>query len=230
MKINGARELQAGEEPRLRNVVEEMAIAAGVSAPRIYIMETDSMNAFATGMTPDHAAVGITRGLLEKLDRDELQSVIAHEMGHILNNDIRYATVVGVVVGMITIMSEILRRTFFFRGAGRSRGRSNGGLALIVVIASILATVAAYLVQMAISREREYLADATSVRLTRNPQGLIRALTKLTTQNVPFEEASEATQHLFIVNPFKNFGRQSSALFATHPSLDQRIERLKNLG
>lgn len=229
MKINGARELRADEELQLHNVVQEMAIAAGVAVPKIYIMETESMNAFATGMSPDTASVGITRGLLNRLDRDELQAVIAHEMGHIINFDIRYATNVGVMVGVIVIISDILRRSFFYRGRG-SRNKNQGVALVIMLVVSILAAFAAKLIQMAISREREYLADATSVRLTRNPQGLIRALTKLTNQNVPFETASQATQHLFIVNPFKQLSSRSSALMSTHPSLDQRIERLKNLG
>ena len=237
MQINGARELRPGEAPQLENVVQEIAIAAGIPPPRIFMIETESMNAFATGMSIDKACVGITRGLLDQLTRDELQAVIAHEIGHIVNVDIRYATAVGIVVGLVTLISEVMRRMLFWGGlgggAGRRRSNGKGGghglLLLLMIVFSVLAALAAVLVQMAISREREYLADATSVRLTRNPMSMISALEKLSTRNTPMEHANKAVQHLYIVNPFKQFTARSSALFSTHPSLEQRIARIKDL-
>lgn len=239
MAINGGRLLQQGEIPQLENVVKEMSIAAGIPPPQIYFIDTPSMNAFATGMTVDKASVGITRGLLERLERDELQSVIAHEIGHVINADIRYATIVGVVVGMVAIVSDLMLRTFFWGEITGRRRRSsanqnnNGGQGLLMLFAAVfalLSSVAALFVQMAISREREYLADATSVRLTRNPLSMISALEKLSTNNPRMAQAKKATQHLYIVNPFHHFTARSSALFSTHPPIESRIERLKNLG
>ena len=183
LKINQGNEAFVDDERQLHNVVEEMAIAAGVPKPRIYIVESEAMNAFATGMRREKSAIGVTRGLLNNLNRDELQGVIAHEMGHILNLDIRYATAVGVVVGLIVLLSDIALR-FLFCGGGRTRGRGrgNGGagvIVLILLVFAILSPLAAKVIQMAVSRQREFLADATSVRLTRNPHGLISALKKL---------------------------------------------------
>jgi heat shock protein HtpX len=229
LKLSGAQRLGADQEPVLHNVVAEMAIAAGLPRPRVYVIETDALNAFATGMRPQTAAVAVTRGLLDTLNRDELQGVIGHELGHIVNWDIRYATVVGVTVGLVALVSDAA-----LRGLRYSRGRSDSPYGLIAVVAlllfALLAPLAAKLVQMAISRQREFLADATSVRLTRNPLGLIGALEKLGRAARPFPGASGATQHLFIVNPFRSFGDRALALFATHPPIERRIARLRNLG
>lgn len=234
--LTGAHEAPLHREPQLHNVVEEMALAAGVPKPRVYVVETEAMNAFATGMRPHSAAIAVTRGLLQGLGRDELQGVIGHEMGHIVNWDVRYATAVGVMVGVIALVSDALLRLLRF-GAPGGRGRSGraGGPAAILVLAllvvfALLAPVAAKLVQMAISRQREFMADATSVRLTRNPLGLIHALEKLSAGATTFPGVSRATQHLFIVNPLRNFGERASALLATHPPVDRRISRLRNLG
>jgi heat shock protein HtpX len=229
LKLSGAERVSAEQEPVLHNVVAEMAIAAGIPRPRVYLIETDALNAFATGMRPQTAAVAVTRGLLDTLSRDELQGVIGHEFGHIVNWDIRYATVVGVTVGLVALVSDAA-----LRGLRYSRGRSNSPYGVIAVVAlllfALLAPLAAKLVQMAISRQREFLADATSVRLTRNPLGLIGALEKLGRAARPFPGASGATQHLFIVNPFRSFGDKALALFATHPPIERRIARLRNLG
>jgi heat shock protein HtpX len=229
LKLSGAQRVGSGEEPVLQNVVAEMAIAAGLPRPRIYVIETDALNAFATGMRPQLAAVAVTRGLLDTLNRDELQGVIGHELGHIVNWDIRYATVVGVTVGLVALVSDAA-----LRGLRYSRGRGDSPYGIIAVVAlllfALLAPLAAKLVQMAISRQREFLADATSVRLTRNPLGLIGALEKLGQAARPFPGASGATQHLFIVNPFRQFGDKALALFATHPPIERRIARLRNLG
>jgi heat shock protein HtpX len=235
--LTGAQEVSAEEEPVLHNVVEEMAIASGLPKPRLVVIETDAMNAFATGMRPEHAVLGVTRGLLNKLNRDELQGVVGHEMGHIANWDTRYMTAVAILVGLIALVADGIRRMVFygsFGGSRRSGDRKGGGagaiLLVLLVVFAILAPIAAMLVRFAVSRQREYLADATSVRFTRNPTGLIHALEKLEAGAEPFQGANRATQHMFIVNPFRNFGEGASALMATHPPLRARIERLMNLG
>lgn len=236
MGMTGAHQVSVDEEPQLYHVVEEMALAAGLPKPRVYVIETPAMNAFATGMRPDRAAIAVTRGLLEKLSRDELQGVIGHEMGHIVNWDIRYATAVSVMVGLIALVSDGVLRSMFYTGGPRGRQRdSRGGagaaiLMVVMIVFAILAPLFARMVQMAVSRQREFLADATSVRLTRHPQGLISALEKLAQGAEPFKGANRATQHLFIVNPFRNFSERASALMATHPPLERRIARLRNLG
>ncbi|MGD9743791.1 MAG: M48 family metallopeptidase [Hyphomicrobium sp.] len=235
MSITGAKEVTREEEPVLHNVVEEMAIAAGMPKPRVVVIETDALNAFATGMRPERAALGVTRGLLKSLTREELQGVVGHEMGHIANWDIRYMTAVGILVGLIALVADVIRRGMFRGGFGaRGGGGKKGGGAGIVLIAlilfSILAPIAAMLLRLAVSRQREYLADATSVRFTRNPSGLIGALGKLGAAAAPFGGANRATQHMFIVNPLRKAEATASALLATHPPIESRIERLQNLG
>lgn len=239
MKMTGAVLTTPQDYPQLHNVVEEMALAAGIIKPQVYLVDTDAMNAFATGMSPRHAAIGITRGLLEKLDRSELQAVVAHEMGHIVNWDIRYATAVAVLVGLIVLLSDgILRGTFYGgKGIGASRGggsRMHPGagilMFILLVIFAMLAPLVARLVQMAVSRQREFLADASSVKMTRNPLSMISALEKISASHIEFEGANRATQHLFIVNPLRNFSEKASSLMATHPPVSHRIARLRNLG
>ena len=232
-----AREATREEQPMLYNVVEEVAIAAGVPAPRVYVVDTEALNAFATGLKPERAAIAVTRGLLEKLSRDELQGVVAHEMGHIVNDDMVYATAVGVIAGLIVLVSDgawRLMRLFARGGGGSRRGGKGGGPVIIAVIVlavlAFVAPIAARLVQMAISRQREYLADATSVKLTRNPKGLIGALEKIGASSEPYPDANRALQHLYIENPLQHFQADDWALFATHPAIAQRIERLRNLG
>ncbi|MBX6320443.1 MAG: M48 family metallopeptidase [Rhodospirillaceae bacterium] len=240
LRLANAREVTPDEEPVLHNVVEEMAIAAGLPKPRVAVIETDSPNAFATGMRPEAAAIGVTRGLLKSLNREELQGVIGHEMSHIANWDTRYMTAVGILVGLIALVSDaVLRggtRMIGFGAAGRRGGSRKGGgggavlIVLVLVVFAILAPIAAQLVRFAVSRQREYLADASSVQLTRNPVGLIGALRKLAASAEPFKGANRATQHMFIVNPVRSFGERTSALFATHPPIEARIRRLQNLG
>jgi heat shock protein HtpX len=237
--ITGARTVNAEEEPMLHNIVEEMAIAAGLPKPRIALIETDVPNAFAAGMDPKHAAIGVTRGLIDKLNRDELQGVIGHEMAHIANWDTHYMTAVAIMVGLIALVADgvlrVARASLRSGGSGgRSRGKG-GGLGLLVLgvfvlVFAVLAPIAAQMVRFAVSRQREYLADATSVQFTRHPLGLIGALEKLAAEQRPFPGANRATQHMFIVNPFKAFGLDASALMSTHPPLQSRIERLRNLG
>jgi heat shock protein HtpX len=186
-------------------------------------------------MSPRHAAIAVTRGLLQKLNREELQGVVGHEMGHIANADTRYMAVVGVTVGLIALVSQLILRSLRFVGTGSRNNRKGGGagaiiLLVLLIVAAILAPIAAKLVQLAVSRQREYLADATSVQFTRNPAGLISALAKLDAAAAPFHGATQATQHLFIVNPMRSFGEKASALWATHPATQQRIDRLRHLG
>lgn len=233
LSVAGAKEVTPEQEPMLHNVVEEMAIASGMPKPRVFVMEVDALNAFATGMSPKHAAIAVTRGLMQKLNREELQGVVGHEMGHVANADTRYMAVVGVTVGLIALVSQVILRSLRFVGSGSSRNKKGGGaiiLLIVLVVVAILAPLAAKLVQFAVSRQREYLADATSVQFTRNPAGLISALGKLDAAAAPFHGATEATQHLFIVNPMRSFGEKASALMATHPATAQRIDRLRRLG
>jgi len=233
LRLAGAQQVTAADEPVLHNVAEEMAIAAGITRPGLYVIETEALNAFATGMSPARSAIGVTRGLLDTLSREELQGVIGHEMGHIVNWDIRYATAVGVIVGLIALVSDGALRSLYFSGRSRNSGKGGSGAAFVMlalVAFAALAPVFAFLVQMAVSRQREFLADATSVRLTRHPEGLISALEKLATSAEPFKGANRATQHMFIVNPFRNFKEKSSRLYATHPPMNLRINRLRNLG
>jgi heat shock protein HtpX len=231
-----AKPITKEEAPQLFNVAEEMSIAAGVPLPKLMVMETDALNAFATGTSTTNATIVVTRGLLATLNRDELQGVIGHEMGHIANLDTRYMTIVGVTVGLIALVADMILRMLqwgsFNRGSNNDRKNSGGSGLLIVVliVVAIFAPLAAKAVQMAVSRQREYLADATSVQFTRNPAGLISALTKIDAAARPFPGVSNATQHLFIVNPVQKITAATSALMATHPEVADRIARLRNLG
>ena len=237
-----AREIDKADAPQLYNVVEEMAIAAGVPMPRVMVVESDALNAFATGTSTGNGTIAVTRGLLDTLNRDELQGVVAHEMAHLANLDTRYAVVVGVTVGLIALVCDAILRAMRWgsfsnssssrRDDDKSSGGSGGAVLLVIVllVVAILAPIAAKFVQMAVSRQREYLADATSVQFTRNPEGLISALRKLADKAAPFPGVSRATQHLFIVNPVQTFTAKSSALMATHPDIEDRIARLRNLG
>ena len=231
-----AREIAKEDAPQLFNVVEEMSIAAGVPMPSVRVMETDALNAFATGTSASNASIAVTRGLLKALSRDELQGVVAHEMAHVANLDTRYMTVVGVTVGLIALVADMILRTLQWGSSGKSssssdkKGSGAGFLIIVLIVVAIIAPLAAKAVQMAVSRQREYLADATSVQFTRNPDGLISALHKLATAAAPFPGVSRATQHLFIVNPIQTFTEKSLALMATHPDVADRIARLRNLG
>ncbi len=230
-----AHEVGEGDAPQLINVVRELAIAADVPMPRVYVIDDSAPNAFATGRDPRHASVAITTGLLEKLDREELQGVIGHELSHVRNYDIRFTLLVGVLVGSVALLADMFLRFTFWGGSRSSRSRQGGGggaQALIFVLAlvlAILAPIAARLVQLAVSRQREYLADASSVEVTRNPRGLERALLKIAGDKEVLEVANRATQHLYIVNPIKKFEQRASGLFSTHPPLIDRVNRLRAL-
>jgi len=235
LAASGAVEADPVRDQQLLNVVQEMALAAGVPMPRVYLIDDTAPNAFATGRDPEHASVAITTGLLQKLDREELQGVIAHEMGHVRNLDIRFMLLIGVLVGGIALLSDMFLRSMMFGGARRSRGRDSGGgglqaiMMVVAVVLAILAPIAARLVQMSVSRQREYLADATSVELTRNPAGLERALAAIATDHEVLEVANRATQHLYIVNPIKKMEARASGMFTTHPPIADRIDRLRQL-
>jgi heat shock protein HtpX len=203
--------------------------------PRVYLIDDTAPNAFATGRDPKHASVAITIGLLQKLDREELQGVIAHELSHVRNFDIRFSLMVGVLVGSIALLADFFLRFTFWGGGSRSRSRegSSGIQALVLVVAlalAVLAPIMARLVQMAISRQREYLADASAVELTRNPVGLQQALAKIALDKEPLEVANRATQHLYFENPIKHADARSKSLFSTHPPVVERINRLRALG
>jgi heat shock protein HtpX len=230
-----AHKVGEGDAPQLINVVRELAIAADVPMPRVYVIDDSAPNAFATGRDPRHASVAVTTGLLEKLDREELQGVIGHELSHVRNYDIRFTLLVGVLVGSVALLADMFLRFTFWGGGRSSRSREGGGggaQALIFVLAlvlAILAPIAARLVQLAVSRQREYLADASSVEVTRNPRGLERALLKIAGDKEVLEVANRATQHLYIVNPIKKFEQRASGLFSTHPPIIDRVNRLRAL-
>jgi heat shock protein HtpX len=228
-----AKEITHDEAPVLFNVVEEMAIAAGLPTPKVYIIDDFAPNAFATGRDPEHASIAVTSGLLKKLGRDELQGVIAHEMSHVGNFDIRYAMLVGVLVGTTVLISDFFLRGLWF-GGGRGGRREGGGQAQIImlivaILLAILAPLFARLLQLSISRQREYLADATAVQLTRNPKGLADALQKISGDREVLEAANRATAHLYIVNPIKKFEKRARGLFSTHPPIEDRIKILRQM-
>jgi heat shock protein HtpX len=228
LSMADAKQIEKADAPQLFNVVEEMSIASGTPMPKVHIMETDALNAFATGTSTSNGSIVATRGLLDTLDREELQGVVAHEMAQIANLDTRYMTIVGVTVGLIALVADLALRGLRFRSSG-NRKSGAGILLIVLLVVAIFAPIAAKAVQMAVSRQREYLADATSVRFTRNPAGLVSALTKLEAAAKPFPGVSRATQHLFIVNPMQRVTEKTSALMATHPEIGDRIARLKNL-
>src|SRR4051794_8975871 len=233
--VSGAKEVDEQSAPQLVNVVREISIAANVPMPKVYVIDDTAPNAFATGRDPAHASLAITTGLLEKLDREELQGVIAHEMSHVRNLDIRFSLIVGVLVGSIALLADFFLRWTWWGGGRRSRSDRDGGgglQAVMVVVAIVLAVIApiiARLVQLAVSRQREYLADASSVELTRNPAGIERALAKIASDQEVLEVANRATQHLYFTNPIKKFEERSSNLFSTHPPIVERINRLREL-
>lgn len=236
LSISGAKQVDEKTAPQLLNVVRELAIAANLPMPKVYLINDTAPNAFATGRDPEHASVAITTGLLQKLDREELQGVIGHELSHVRNLDIRFSLMVGVMVGAIALLADFfLRFTFWGGGRSRSRDRDSGGgglaavMFVLAIVLAILAPIVARIVQLAVSRQREYLADASSVELTRNPRGLERALAKISGDREVLEVANRATQHLYFTNPIKKFEERSSNMFSTHPAVTDRINRLREL-
>ncbi|MEO0122881.1 MAG: M48 family metalloprotease [candidate division WOR-3 bacterium] len=219
------------EFKQLHNVVEEVAIAAGVPKPKVYITPSPAPNAFATGRNPQNAAVAVTTGLLEIMNREELQGVIAHEMAHIRNYDILLMTVVAAIGGLIVLLRDFFLRSMFLGGRRKSNRSSRGGgiLILIGLVLAIIAPLFVALIRAAISRQREYLADASGAYITRYPQGLAQALAKLKQAYQPMAKASQSNAHLFIASPFGKDRFNISNLFSTHPPIDKRIERLNSL-
>lgn len=229
---SGARELAAGEEPQLRNIVESLAIGLGLPMPRLYVIEDSAPNAFATGRDPKHASVAVTRGLLDKLDRTEVEGVLAHELSHVGNYDIRVMLLVAVLVGTVALLADWILRSMWWGGARRGRDRDRGGgiLVLIGIALAILTPIVATIIQLAVSRQREYLADASGALLTRYPPGLASALRKIAADPEPLEVANKATASLYIANPLKDRPALFDSLFDTHPPIAERIRRLEAMG
>jgi heat shock protein HtpX len=236
LAVSGARRVTHAEEPQLYNIVEEMTIAAGLpQVPAVYVLDEAAPNALATGRDPQHASVAVTKGLLDRLDREELQGVIAHEMSHIRNYDIRFETLVGILVGMIALIADFFLRWSFWGGMGRRRGGGGSGgdqgqaiFMIVALVLAILAPLAAYGVQFAVSRRREYLADASAVELTRNPLGLARALNDIASDPGKLRHANRATAHLYIANPLKK-AKEITGVFDTHPPISERIKVLLDM-
>jgi len=214
----------------LHNIVENLSITAGLPTPKIYLIHESQPNAFATGRNPDHAAVAVTEGLLGKLNRSELEGVLSHELSHIGNRDMLISTAAVVLVGFVSILADIFLRSVFFRGLFSNNRRGGGVMMLVGIIVAVLAPIGALLIQLAISRQREYLADASGALLTRYPEGLANALQKISKDSTPMRKTRTSTAHLWISSPFKKgFGSKASGLFQTHPPIEERIARLKGL-
>jgi heat shock protein HtpX len=232
LAISRAHPAASEEFPFLHNTVEGLAIAAGIPKPAVYVIDDSAPNAFATGRNPEHAAIAVTTGLLDKLNRVELEGVIGHEMSHIADYDTLLMTLTVVMVGTVALVSDWMLRSFFW--GGRRRRSAGGGQAgaiiiLIAVVLAVLSPLIAQLIKLAISRKREYLADANGARLTRYPEGLASALEKIALDRDPLESANKATAHLYIVNPLKEHGGGMNNLFSTHPPPEKRIEILRSM-
>jgi heat shock protein HtpX len=221
----GAKEADKDKHRQYYNLVEGLTIASGLPMPKIYVMPSPQINAFASGRNPNRAVICVTKGALEKLDKNELEGVLAHELGHIANHDILYMTLVAVMVGMIAIISQIFLRSLWFGAGGRGNDKGKAIFILIGVVMAILAPIVVYIVQMAISRKREFVADSSSVKFTRYPSGLIRALEKIKREkpsNAEGKKVNKAIAPLFFANPFGSLG-------STHPPIDKRIEVLRKM-
>ena len=237
LAMSAATEVKHEDNPELYHIVENLCITAGLPVPKIYIINDTAPNAFATGRDPEHAVIAVTTGLLQKLEKIELEGVIAHELSHVGNRDILIATLVTVMVGVIVLLADGFRRWTFFGRRGRSNDREGGQLQLIIfvvaIVLSILAPLFASLMQLAISRKREFLADADGALLTRYPEGLARALEKISQDREPLEVANRATAHLYIASPFKENEKGKinffTKLFMTHPPIEERVAALRGL-
>lgn len=229
LSLSKARPAKRAEFFDLYTVTENLSIAAGLPMPKLYVIDDPAPNAFATGRDKEHAAVVVTQGLLQKLDRSELEGVIAHELSHIGNRDILLMSAVVVLVGFVSIISDLFLRGFMFRGRGdNDNNRAGGALAILGIVLIVLSPIVATLIKLAISRRREYLADASGALLTRYPEGLAKALEKIAAYNQPMKNPHTATAHLFISNPLKNTA-SISGLFQTHPPIKERIKRLVDM-
>ncbi len=232
LKISKAKEVRKHESPELYNVLENLSITAGLPMPRLYLINEAAPNAFATGRDPEHAVVAVTSGLLERLDRSELEGVLAHELSHIGNRDMLISTVAVVLVGFVALLSDFFMRSLIW-GGFRNRedsGRAGAILMVVGIVLAILAPIATSLIQLAISRKREYLADASGALLTRYPEGLASALEKISSDTTPLKVANKATNHLWLAAPKKPILKQKvSGLFLTHPPIDERVKRLRGM-
>lgn len=225
--MNGAHEVTKKQEPRLYRTVENLAIATGMPMPKVYVIEDDAPNAFATGRDPKHALVAASRGLLDIMSDDELEAVMAHEMGHVKNYDIRVMMIVFGLVSAIGIIADLIMHSFWFSGNDDDRN-PNPLFIVLGIAAAILAPIVALLVQMAVSRRREYLADSTGALTTRYPEGLVSALEKIRDYGSAMQRQNTATAHLFFANPLS--GKSLAKLFSTHPPIEDRIARLRKMG
>ncbi len=226
---SGAQAVSKEQNSYLIRMVENLAITGGLPMPKVFVIPDDDINAFATGRDPQHASIAVTQGAISKLENEELEGVIAHELSHVGNYDIRYMTLVMVLVGTIMMLSDIFWRTRFIgRRSGGGRNNAGGIIFAIGLLLLILSPIFAQLIRLAISRKREYLADASGALLTRYPEGLARALEKIKIQGARIERASKSTAHLYIANPMATGG--TSKLFSTHPPIDDRIKRLREMG
>ncbi|OGZ45975.1 MAG: zinc metalloprotease HtpX [Candidatus Ryanbacteria bacterium RIFCSPHIGHO2_01_FULL_48_27] len=230
----GARPLSDAEAPDLHNIIENLSITAGLPKPRVYLVDTTQPNAFATGRDAEHAVVAVTTGILKIMNRTELEGVLAHEMSHIGNKDMLVSTVVVVLVGFIQLLSDMFLRSLHWRGMGgdRDRNGASGVLLLVGLVLAILAPIAGMLMQFAVSRKREYLADTSGALLTRYPEGLASALEKLAADHTPMRQANHATAHLWLDDPYQGKEKKASFLtkiFMTHPPIEDRIKRLRDL-
>ncbi len=239
LAANRAQAVTKEQAPELTRMIENLAITAGVPTPKIYMITSPAMNAFATGRDPEHASIAVTTGLLQSLERTELEGVLAHELSHVKNYDIRFSTLVAIFVGFIVILSDLVGRSMFFGGRRDNRDNNQGNalIAIISIILLLISPIIAQIIQLAISRQREYLADSSGALLTRYPEGLARALEKIS-HSSPLETASNATAHLFISNPFgspparggvRGGGSSFTSLLSTHPPIQERIKRLRQM-
>jgi len=229
LSATGAKAIKKEDNKYLYNMVENLCITTGSPVPHIYIIEDMAINAFATGRKPELASIAVTRGAIEKLNNEELEGVLAHELSHIKNYDIRFMMLVAVMVGAVVMMSDFFLRSRLW-GGGRDRKNNAGGVILIVgIVLAILSPLIAELIKLAISRRREYLADASGALITRYPEGLAAALEKINRDNQPMQRASKATAHFFISSPFRG-GKKISNLFATHPPIADRVKKLRGMG
>lgn len=227
---SGAHLVQKNDNPYLVRMVENLAITAGIPTPKIHIMQDAAINAFATGRDPQHASIAVTTGAIEKLANEELEGVLAHELSHIKNYDIRVMTIVIVLAGIVVLVADWMFRSQLYGGRDRGRG-AHPAIFIIAIVSMILAPLMAQLIKLAISRKREYLADASGALITRYPEGLARALEKIGAQVKPMARANHATAHLFIANPFgERLHRASARLFSTHPPIEERIKTLRTMG
>jgi len=231
--MNHARPADGIEHRQVSNALEGVCIAAGIKTPKLYVMDDPSPNAFATGRNPNHAVVCVTTGLLQKLDYYQLEGVLAHEVAHIKNYDILLSTIASVMIGVVIMISDIWSRSFWYRGSRRSDNEKGGANAIIMLIGLvfiILAPIAGQIMKFALSRNREYLADATAVEFTRNPEGLATALEVIGGISQPVRRASSATASMYISDPIKAAnGKRTSNLFSTHPPIEKRVEAIRNL-